>query len=192
MRASFAYFTGIVCAGLLFILSDSNFEPARELLLIQGSGQIGLGFLFATLFVSPIIKLLPDALDAKNVASLRRALGLCATGFSILHFALIFRFDFVTEFTALLTEPQWRNGFTALTVLVILSVSSFPVFIKYLRIREWKSLHQLSYAALFFVLLHVTVSPSASWTELRVIGVVAFTVISVRLLSHQYHRRKER
>lgn len=186
MRPYFAYFLSIAGIGLLFIWSGHDFDPNRELRLIQGSGQLGLGFLFATLSISPISALSRKLFSAKQAAALRRSLGLCTTGFASFHLFLVFQLNFVTEFSALLTEPQWRNGFAAFIVLLLLSLSSFPFVVRRFRIGNWKSLHQLAYAALFFALLHVLVSPSTSWNDLILVLITLLVLILLRLLSYLY------
>jgi DMSO/TMAO reductase YedYZ heme-binding membrane subunit len=143
--------------------------------------------LVITLFISPLAKLTlrlfgNDSVHA-SARSMRRSFGLATTSVALMHTYFVYQSGFVTQAIAILTEPQWRNGVTALLVLCLLAMTSFPPITRLLRIRQWKTLHRLAYVAMVFAVLHVLVSPSLRRTDLMLLGGLVIGLLIARVFA---------
>jgi DMSO/TMAO reductase YedYZ heme-binding membrane subunit len=159
---------------------------SRHLLLSRVTGALSACALIAALSVSPLSALLCRVGRAPRLAqvvNLRRGLGLGSAGLALLH-ALLSTFTVLESwFTLLYGVPRLRAGLCALVILLALALSSFPRLVVRMRLRLWKELHVLAYAALLFVAQHVLLSPFAP--RRVVLGVLALVLLvgSLRLVA---------
>jgi DMSO/TMAO reductase YedYZ heme-binding membrane subunit len=81
-----------------------------------------------------------------------------------------------------LRSAQLIAGLSALAVLTLLLLTSFAAVITRLRLRYWKELHRLSYAAALLVAQHVLLAPFAGrWLALALLAAVA-ALLAVRVV----------
>lgn len=126
-------------------------NPIEKAILVEGRWT--LGFLLATLAVTPVRRLA----KWNQAVKLRRLLGLFAFFHACVHFMAYAGLD---QFFALryivedvLDRRYITAGFVALVLLVPLAVTSTKGWIRRLG-RRWRSLHRLAYAAAALGVLH--------------------------------------
>jgi len=92
----------------------------------------------------------------------RRSLGITAFTSALIHacFSMGQYFGDAPWFMPLL-EPFLRLGLLTLGILAVLWLTSFPKWVRALRLRTWRELHWLAYAAGLSALMHVLLSPFA-------------------------------
>jgi len=119
------------------------------------TGRAALIFLLLSLAVTPIHMLL----NLPQIAPLRRDIGLYAFKYALLHLAIYivwdYGFDWVAIFQSMLNNRFVQIGTIAFIILLLLTMTSFPFWIRKLG-KAWKWLHRLVYLAAFLVLLHFT------------------------------------
>ena len=163
-----------VCLTISVILSGiflgqaftSPYDMGHELWLIQATGYTALGALFLSLLTTPLRRLIQFISStyphAAVWAAFRRSFGISAACFALIHAALTLTTYLQDSWPFILSSPYLRAGLTALTVLLLLLLTSFPKIVRLLHIRFWKQLHRLSYVAALFLFQHLMQSPFAS------------------------------
>lgn len=141
--------TAWLAAGFLGGWLGAN--PIEKTILVEG--RWALGFLLATLAVTPVRRLA----KWNQAVKLRRLLGLFAFFHACVHFMAYVGLD---QFFALryivedmLDRRYITAGFAGLTLLVPLAVTSTKGWIRRLG-KRWHSLHRLAYAAAALGVLH--------------------------------------
>lgn len=139
-------------------------EVSPEHRWMKGTAGAALTLLLASLACSPAATILGGRRPALAVA-LRRArrwLGLETAAVALVHATLAcFGYLGGIELGAIAAVPSLRHGALALLVLAALSLTSFPVVARALRVRAWSALHRLVYAAALLVGLHALAAPLA-------------------------------
>lgn len=135
-----------------------DFVVERELFAARATGYLALIFLLAALAVSPIARVTGWAAASPR---LRRSLGLASAALAFAHAAYVWSTPLVIEALQLVAEPQLRAGATALAILLVLALTSFPLITRAVRVRLWKPLHRLAYAAAAISVHHLALSPEA-------------------------------
>ena len=125
-------------------------DPVRE--IEHRLGRTALYFLAGSLAVTPARRLL-----RLNATHLRRALGLLAFGYALLHLAAWIVFDMGLLWQQMLRDvvkrPYLIFGMTAFVILLLLAATSNRFSIRRLG-RRWVQLHRLVYAAAILACLH--------------------------------------
>jgi DMSO/TMAO reductase YedYZ heme-binding membrane subunit len=140
-------------------------------------------FLYLTLLASPLYSVFP-ALPYKPIyVKARKALGVSAFFFALLHAYTAF-FNVVGGFAALPFVSgkfllSLAAGFTALSILTIMAITSLDWMIQKLG-RYWKPLHRLVYFAAFMILLHGT-TVTAHFLRMRVVMVLFYIAVALLL-----------
>ena len=165
-----------ITAGLalsIYVAQTTNGAPADQqyLALTQDYAIAALTFLYLTLLISPVYLNFPLLPFRGIVMHSRRALGLSAFFFSILH-------TYYAFFKLLLGFPGLRflgsdyilgisTSFAALIILTALAVTSFDYAEKYLG-NKWKIIHRFVYLAGFLIIFHTLLlgSDFASFSSL--------------------------
>lgn len=149
----------LAVAGTLALLAVAAFAdpPQRASLFTRSAGWIAALFVLGSLLASPLARW-----RGKPATHLRRALGLVGAAFASVHGALAFFTQSGGEVAALSTSAQLRAGLTALAILALLCVTSFPELNRALKVRAWTALHRLVYVAGGLIALHAILSPFAS------------------------------
>lgn len=158
----------LAISGWIVRARGGSWGPLRALYLARSTGYSALGALFLALSATPAGRLLerlrPNWHLAPWIAAFRRAFGIAAGLFALLHAATALGGYLRGAWTALLSFSYLRAGLTALAILAVMLATSFPLAVKRLHIRLWKPLHRLGYLAALLVLDHLLLSPFAPRT----------------------------
>lgn len=136
--------------------------PSGSLQIIrieQAYGFVSLGLLYAAIIISPLTKLFPRLPGKASIIHARRAIGVSAFYYAVLHAWITF-FGQLNGFGGieyLSGAYAWSLllGAFALGVLTIMAVTSFDIVVAKMKFRRWKLLHRLVYFGSIAVLLHV-------------------------------------
>jgi sulfoxide reductase heme-binding subunit YedZ len=155
-------------------------DPMRE--LEHALGLWALRFLIVTLAITPLRQL-----AGINLLRYRRALGLSAFYYALMHLTTYLvldqRFDFNAIGADILRRPYITVGMTCFIVLVPLAVTSNNLAIRRLGGKAWQRLHRFVYLAAILALLHFLMSVK-SWP----IEPVTYTLIAAILLGYRLAR----
>ena len=125
-------------------------DPIRD--IEHRLGRTALYFLIGSLAITPLRRLF-----RLNAIHLRRALGLLAFSYAVLHLAAWVIFDMGLLWSQMLKDvvkrPYLIFGMTAFVILLLLAVTSNRYSIRRLG-RRWGKLHKLVYAAAVLACLH--------------------------------------
>jgi len=146
------------------IAGGARWLVLQDLIYARGTGWLACGALWLSLCVSPVARLARRAFPNRRAAIpapvLRRALGMTAAWFAMLHALAALKGPLQNDFAAALDTTHLMAGASALGVLLLLLLTSFDTWIKRLRLRYFKPLHRLAFAAALLVLQHLALSPS--------------------------------
>lgn len=116
------------------------------------TGDWTIRFILITLTVTPLAKL-----TKWRILKYRRALGLYAFLYGLLHFLNYMVLDYFFNWSLILEDifkrPALTFGMLAFTLLIPLAVTSFKFTIKRLG-KNWQKLHQLIYVLAIFAIIH--------------------------------------
>jgi len=189
LRTRIILISGLLVAFVLLLAFQHDFGPQREIYIIQKTGQLAVLCLFLTLMKSPVTKLIVRttmaSVDTKKSGEIRSGLGISTAIFASAHAIFVCWSGFIPDFLSLITEPQWRNGLSALIILLVLAASSFSKIKQAGRITLWKPLHRLSYAAMLFSVLHIFISPYLDILTLISLAVMIIFLVLVRLVPNK-------
>lgn len=136
--------------------------PGDQLFYIrleQVYGFIAVAFLYVALVISPLQKIIGTPGWMKNVLFARRAIGVSAAYFALLHAAVALwgQIGGLEGLTLLPERFTWALafGFAALVVLLLMAATSFDKAVKFMTYRKWKWLHRFVYAGGILIILHV-------------------------------------
>lgn len=188
------YVLGLMPAAWGFWLGASGRLPGNPVKEFEHLlGLWALRFLVATLAVTPIRDLL-----GLNAMRYRRALGLLAFWYVLMHFATYMLLDQVLNFSAILTDiarrPFITVGMAGFVLLIPLALTSNAWSIRRLGSR-WGKLHRLVYViaaagALHFALSVKVVGPE-QWTYIALVGLlVAWRAVRRPWLGRKRERRQ--
>jgi sulfoxide reductase heme-binding subunit YedZ len=142
------------------IASRESWLPARALLFARGSGWLACGALLLALAVTAVERLAAPRWPLPAPV-LRRALGMGAAWLACAHAFVALLGPLQGKPHLVLESAQLIAGLSALSVLVLLLLTSFERVIRHSKLRAWKELHRLSYAAALLVAQHVLLGPFA-------------------------------
>lgn len=155
----------ILAFSLLFsiaiLVSVSSFYHSRELAVIKLTRLYAfsaLGFLYAALLIGPAIRVFPFVPLKSKLIYARRAIGVSAFYFSVLHSNLAF-FGQLGGFGGLgYLDGKYLLAiglsFTAEMILAAMAATSFDFMVKKLTYRWWKFLHRFVYLAGTLIVAH--------------------------------------
>lgn len=146
------------------------------------TGTLTLVFLFLSLAVTPLMKLL----RLPWLVRLRRMLGLFAFSYGTLHLLAYVWFDKVFDFGAVgadvVKRPFIAFGMLAFVLMVPLAVTSSNRMVKRLGGRRWKRLHSLVYVAAIAGVVHYWMLVKADVRVPLGFGVVLAILLGYRLV----------
>lgn len=134
-------------------------EPSLQIIsLTQYYALITVIYLYFTLLATPLTKLFPFLPLRGQYIKARRALGVSAFYFGLLHSYFAF-FGELGGFPSLPFLPgKYLLGisfsFTALVILALMAFTAFDFMIDKLGFAKWKMLHRLVYLASVLILIH--------------------------------------
>lgn len=139
---------------------------------IKETGEWSLRFLWLTLAITP----LRDLAGLPGLLKHRRALGLTAFTYALVHFLTYAWLDQGWVIDDIVADVIKRNfilvGFIALVVMLPLALTSFNAAIRAIGGRRWQALHKLVYAVALLGLLHFYLKKAAK-NDLAEVGVYA-------------------
>ena len=148
-----AFLAGLAPALVLLSWWHADELGARSLnVAIHFTGKWTIRFLLVSLAVSPLRMLTESA----KVMTLRRQFGLIALAYGCTHLSLYAwdqNLNLLTVASEIVHRIYLLIGFTALTGLIVLGITSSDSMIKRLG-RNWKRVHRIIYAVALLGLLH--------------------------------------
>lgn len=153
-------------------------EPIRA--LEQGLGLWALRFLLACLAVTPLRRTM-----GIDLLRYRRALGLLAFYYAVLHLlayvALDYGFDWRAIFADIVKRPYVTVGMASFAILVPLAATSNNAMIRRLGGKAWAKLHRLVYVAAIAAALHFLLIVKSWPLEPLAYAAVTAALLAVRL-----------
>ena len=145
----------LACSARLFFASDQLYYIRLEQLF----GLASVIFLYIALIIGPVEKVVGKRQWISQVVFARRAIGVSAAYFALLH-TVVALFGQIGGFGGLALLPQrfvWALLFGAISLLVLLlmAATSFNKVISFMTFRKWKWLHRMVYIGSILLLLHV-------------------------------------
>lgn len=133
-------------------------------ILERGLGLWSLRFLIASLAITPLRRL-----GGPNLIRYRRAIGLLAFYYAMLHVAVYVFLDQSLNMTAIIADifkrPYITVGMLAFTILVPLAITSNTPMIRRLGAVAWNKLHKFVYIAAIAAALHFVMLVKTWQTE---------------------------
>jgi len=132
--------------------------------LLHRSGEIAVWTLGAVLSLTPLRVLFPHSQIVAALNRHRRAIGVSACVYGLLHFAAHVLYEGGWEgLQRSLSKPFIWYGLVGLSILVILAATSNQFSIRKLGGRNWKRLHRLAYIAAALVIYHQAIAGKGHW-----------------------------
>lgn len=181
------------------VLADMTFLDTYVFMLDAVTLANFLGYLA---LVSYILTLLPSILRVvfpntkkaefiKWLFKYRRRLGVASFWFTLGHgYLLVLKRNF--DFFDLQTYSQYYTGVSSFVIFTLLAITSNDWSIKKLGAKNWKTLHQLTYLAIFLLLFHIWNNMSGDWTFLTPVGLLGMTVIIILFIRRKWVDRRDK
>jgi sulfoxide reductase heme-binding subunit YedZ len=176
------YIVGFIPAVWLFyagIMDQLGADPMRY--LEQSLGLWALRFLVATLTVTPLRQLFNI-----NLLRYRRAIGLLAFYYALLHLTTYLVLDQGLDFTLIIADiikrPYITIGMATFVVLIPLAVTSNNASIRRLGGQAWARLHRLVYLAAIGAVLHFILVVKSWPMEPMVYAAIVAALLGYRLV----------
>ena len=167
----FSFFVSVfvVCLLRTQLVSNQLFYIRLE----QVFGFIALVYLYSALIIAPLERTLGKPAWFKHITFARRAIGVSAAYFAVLHvcIALWGQIGGLGGVMLLPSRFIWSLGFgvVALAVLLLMAATSFDKVIQFMTFRKWKWLHRFVYLGSWLIILHVWMigtHVAYSWVQL--------------------------
>jgi len=147
-------------------------------------GLWALQFLIGGLAITPLRRL------GVNLVKHRRALGLLAFFYALLHFLTWVVLDMAMDW-AQITQALWKRpyiliGFSALVAMVPLAVTSTNAVIRRLGPVAWGRLHKLMYAIAAAAAVHYLLLVKVITAEPVIYAVLILILLAVRLVPKEF------
>lgn len=139
----------------IFFPTPTNADPLKSTLLHLGLTASIL--LAITLTLSPLRVLFPQNPVALALNRHRRLIGVSVFAYALLHFAAHMRHVYDGAFDTFFKElqkPFQLTGLVALTILLVLTITSLHALVRLLGGKAWKNLHRLVYLCTALVIYH--------------------------------------
>jgi len=142
----------------------------------MGSGYafLAIGYLFASVLVTPLYFNFPKLPWKPLAIRARRAIGVSAFMFAALHGIVEFFFVYGGFSSLSYLSNSYILAFTfsaaALLILLLMTLSSFDFMVKRMG-KYWKFLHRFVYLALILIFFHVLIVANSPWLF------IAFTIL---------------
>ncbi len=132
--------------------------------LLHQSGEIAIWTLGAVLVLSPLRVLLPNSRVVAALNRHRRAIGVTACIYGLLHFSFHVLYEGGWDgLVRSLSKPFIWFGLGGLSILVVLALTSNRLSIRALGGRNWKRLHRLAYIAAALLIYHQAIAGKGHW-----------------------------
>lgn len=149
-------FAIIIMAWLRLRISSQQLYYIR---LEQIFGLLSIVYLYVAVIISPLSKLVGEKGGMRYLLFGRRAIGVMAACFAVLHsgVALLGQIGGISGINLLPDRFKWSIslGLTACIILIAMAATSFDKVVSYMTLERWKWLHRLVYMGIIFIILHV-------------------------------------
>jgi sulfoxide reductase heme-binding subunit YedZ len=129
--------------------------------ILHHLGFVACILLATVLTFTPLRVLWPKSPIVQALNRHRRLVGVSAAVYALLHFCTHLIYEGGTDPAAIpailhtaVRKPFQLTGLIALTILLVLAVTSLHVFVRWLGGKRWKNLHRLAYVAAALVAYH--------------------------------------
>ena len=129
--------------------------------ILHHLGFVACLLLVTVLTFTPLRVLFPKSPLAQALNRHRRLVGVSAAVYALLHFTTHLLYEGASDPAAIpailrtaLKKPFQLTGLIALTILLILAITSLHAFVRWLGGKRWKNLHRLAYVAAALVAYH--------------------------------------
>ena len=151
--------------------------------LLHQSGEIAIWTLGAVLSLSPLRVLFPRSQVVAALNRHRRAVGVSACVYGLLHFGFHVLYEGGLDGLARsLSKPFIWFGVAGLSILVALALTSNNWSIRKLGGKNWKLLHRLAYVAAALLLYHQSIAGKGHWHIARWLLLALLTLQVARLM----------
>ncbi len=141
----------VPAAHILYRLLSEEILPDE---LVGPSGEWAARLIIVALMLTPLAQLLPRVRAVGWLVRRRRAFGVAAFGYAVLHLAFyVAEMETVENMLAELGAPGIWTGWAAFALLLPLALTSNDASVRLLK-RGWKRLHRLAYPAALLMLAH--------------------------------------
>ncbi len=145
----------------LFVQHDPSVLADPLKYVLHHLGFVACLLLVTVLTFTPLRVLFPRSPIVQALNRHRRLVGVSAAVYALLHFTTHVIYEGGTDLSAIpsilhtaLRKPFQLTGLIALTILLILAVTSLHVFVRWLGGKLWKNVHRLAYVAAVLVAYH--------------------------------------
>ncbi len=162
----------------LTIASDQLFYIRLQ----QVYGLLAVVLLYGAILLTPLSKIVRNKSRLSVALFSRRAIGVSAAYFAILH-TVIAVLDQVGGLANLMLLPDrfklaFLLGGIALLILIIMAATSFDAVIKKLTFKRWKAIHSYVYLAGVLIIVHVwLIGTHSDITGIRIASAAALAVL---------------
>jgi methionine sulfoxide reductase heme-binding subunit len=156
-----------ICVGLWILViplltNGLGANPVEKLL--HATGEIAIWTLGLSLSPTPLRVLFPKSSLVNALNKHRRAIGVSACVYGLLHFAchVLYQGD-LDDLLASFSKPFIWFGLGGLTILVVLAATSNNWMTRKLGGKNWKRLHRLTYLAGLLLIYHQSIAGKGHW-----------------------------
>jgi sulfoxide reductase heme-binding subunit YedZ len=166
IRSKLVVWTLIVLPGLwpawpIFVTKDPSVLADPLKFVLHHLGFVACLLLVTVLAFTPLRVLAPKNPAALALNRHRRLVGVSAFVYAGLHFTTHVVYEGGLDVSAIpsilrtaIGKPFQLTGLIALTILLVLAITSLHAFVRWLGGRRWKNLHRLAYVAAALVAYH--------------------------------------
>jgi methionine sulfoxide reductase heme-binding subunit len=173
-------------AWLVWLALNNDLGPNPAEALERALGEYGLKFLIATLCITPL------RWAGVNLVKFRRALGLLAFAYILLHLATWVGLDKALRWSEILADlykrPYIIIGMVGFVAMIPLAVTSTNAAVRRMGPLAWRRLHQLTYLAALAGALHFVMLKKTWAAE----PLVYLGIVAALLLARLWHRQRKR
>jgi methionine sulfoxide reductase heme-binding subunit len=132
--------------------------------LLHTTGEIAIWTLGTVLSLTPLRVLFPKSRIVNALNRHRRYIGVSSCIYGLLHFTCHILYQgSLDALLASFSKAFIWFGFTGLTMLVILALTSNNWMVRKLGAKNWKRLHRLAYLAAVILIYHQSIAGKGHW-----------------------------
>jgi len=202
MQKSSMLFLAIL-AGLALLGAYQAFVPA-PFPATAAIRFLGLGAFFllcVSLIIGPLAVLRPS--QFASLVEPRRAIGLAAFAFLLLHYLLVASLYFKFDFSKIIALPPLAIALPALALFFIVALTSFDWAVSKLGMNRWKAIQRLTYIAFVLVFAHFILKANGllsqdgkplqpNLAEIALVFLGAATILLQVFAFFEYRKRKQK